>query len=132
MTALTDDDIMTIASKFGWCGVIPEDYCKAMGLDPGTRWVAQEVRPEQLQEFARTVVAASQPPESGTLWCVNVWGPDDVYAMPNKAAALERANQMNIEFGSIPRHEHDPIMLAVVIEWPHSPESHAQDLKEQA
>lgn len=66
------------------------------------------------------------------LWCVNVWGPDDLYAMPDKATALERANSMNIEFGSIPRHEHDPIMLAVVIEWPYSPESHAEDLARYA
>jgi hypothetical protein len=66
------------------------------------------------------------------LWCVNVWGPDDVYAMPDRAAALERANSMNIEFGSIPRHEHDPIMLAVVIEWPHTPDSHAENLASYA
>jgi hypothetical protein len=62
------------------------------------------------------------------LWCVNVWGPDDLYAMRDKATALERANELNIAFGRRPRHEYDPIMLAVVVEWPGPPESHAQDL----
>jgi hypothetical protein len=73
--------------------------------------------------------------ERDVLWCVNVHGPDDVYAMPNKAAALEHANELNIYFGKLTNesatHEYDPIMRAVVIEWPHSAESHAADLAAQ-
>jgi hypothetical protein len=57
------------------------------------------------------------------MWCVNVHGPDDVYAMPDKASALERANDLNVYFGSLAHGEHAPIMRAVVIEWPHNAES---------
>jgi len=62
------------------------------------------------------------------LWCVHVQGPDDVIAMPSKSAALEHANDLNALFGRHPYEEGDPIMRAVVIEWPHSADSHAADL----
>lgn len=68
------------------------------------------------------------------LWCVNILGPDDVLAMPDWWAALEEANALNRYFARLDetRHESDPIMRAVVVPWPHSAESHAEDLVKQA
>lgn len=90
--------------------------------------------------YRAMLAAAPQPPAAlpgeqdeadGKLWCVHVHGPDDVHAMPTRAAALERANEFNEVFGRHNFKEGDPIMRAVVIEWPHSAESHAAELRLQ-
>jgi hypothetical protein len=64
------------------------------------------------------------------LWCVNVHGPDDLYAMPNRAAALECANMMNVYFATRELCEFDPVICAVAIEWPYSAESHGDALRD--
>lgn len=86
-----------------------------------------------LTGLSRTPVAdqpAEPSPADITLWAVNVHGPDDLYAMPSRAAALEHANELNVYFGEhTGKHEYDPIMRAVVIPWEGSAESHAEDLR---
>lgn len=65
-----------------------------------------------------------------TLWCVNVMGPDDVYACRDRADAFRFALWLNLSYLGLyddPR-PHDPTVQAVVAEWPHSPGSHAEDL----
>lgn len=77
-------------------------------------------------------VAAPVVPAPGAdakLWCVNVIGPDDVYATRTRLEALEEANWQNIYLSGLERHEYDPVLHAVVIEWPHSASSHADDLR---
>jgi hypothetical protein len=95
----------------------------------GCEGVSPEVESIMVREVARTMLV---PESDAVLWCVNVHGPDDVYAMPDKASALERANELNVYFGKMDAAsktpEYDPIMRAVVIEWPHSAESHAEDM----
>lgn len=78
--------------------------------------------------------AAPAPAAQGDarLWCVHVQGPDDVHAMPSRAAALERANELNECFGRHPYEDGDPIMRAVVIEWPHAADLHVTALYKRA
>lgn len=67
------------------------------------------------------------------LWCVNVRGPDDLYAMPSMAAALECANMMNVYFATRGLCEFDPldpVIFAVAIEWPYSAESHGDAIRD--
>jgi hypothetical protein len=59
------------------------------------------------------------------LWCVHIEGPDDLVAAPSKELAEEAAKHMNAHFS---QNFVDPILRAVVIEWIHSPESHASCL----
>ena len=82
----------------------------------------------------RAALAGAAPAAQGDarLWCVHIHGPDEVHAMPSRAAALERANELNEIFGQHPHEEGDPIMRAVVIEWPHSANAHKQDLADAA
>lgn len=73
--------------------------------------------------------------ESGTLWCVHVPGPDDLYAAASHAAAQAHADALNAAMARFnerhPRTENDPSeesMAAVVIPWPWDAESHAADV----
>jgi hypothetical protein len=65
----------------------------------------------------------------GALWCINIQGPDDILPMPSRATALEEANKLNVYFGELASRPdatiYDPIMRAVVIEYPYTAESHA-------
>lgn len=81
---------------------------------------------------ARNATLTDDAARHGGLWAVNVHGPDDLYAMPSRAAALEHANELNVYFGEhTGKHEYDPIMRAVVIPWEHSAEAHAAAIKEK-
>lgn len=138
--------IVKPAVTVGALTVAEIDALIAATADPEARGTMTQ----RLHRLARAVEARTAPSpiadaaapagmveaNEGKLWCVNVHGPDDVYAMPNKAAALERANELNIYFAKLldesKTPEHDPIMRAVVIEWPHSAESHAADLAAQS
>lgn len=60
------------------------------------------------------------------LWCLHILGPDDVHAAPNKAEA-ERAVGFLAEYYKDDRM--DPPISFEAIPWPHSPESHAEDVK---
>lgn len=61
-----------------------------------------------------------------TLWCMHVLGPDDVHAAPSKEAAQRACDRYYAHFGD---QYPDVLLRFVVAEWPHSPESHAEDLK---
>lgn len=63
-----------------------------------------------------------------TLWCVHVTGADDVHPMPSREVALEEANALNTSICRIERQDIDPVLIAVVAEWPHSADSHAAGL----
>ncbi|TDS82581.1 hypothetical protein [Comamonas sp. JUb58] len=62
------------------------------------------------------------------LWCVHVTGADDVHPMPSRKVALEEANALNTSICRIKRQDIDPVLIAVVAEWPHSADSHAAGL----
>lgn len=69
------------------------------------------------------------------LWCCHVRGPDDVYAAPDYATALawcDLTNALNWRGlgGSVvaPASYEDCLLKAVPAPWPHSPESHAEDM----
>lgn len=74
--------------------------------------------------------ARDAPAEPPVLWCVHVIGPDDLYAFPTLAAAQENAKALTAFMERQPKSIHDPICIPVVTVWPHSPESHAADLRE--
>ncbi|MEJ5030079.1 hypothetical protein [Comamonas sp. MYb69] len=65
---------------------------------------------------------------AATLWCVHVTGADDVHPMPSREVALEEANALNTSICRIKRQDIDPVLIAVVAEWPHSADSHAAGL----
>jgi len=62
-----------------------------------------------------------------TLWCVHILGPDDVLAAPSHEAAVVHARTINqaLHRKSVP----DILCFAYAAPWPHSKESHAEDLK---
>lgn len=74
------------------------------------------------------VLACTPPGDASKLWAVNIQGPDDLIAQPSRLAALELAAAMNTTFGRVGHHEFDPIMRALVVEWPYTPDSHAAAL----
>jgi hypothetical protein len=69
------------------------------------------------------------------LWCCHVRGPDDVHAAPDYATALKWSDALT-EFdrnistpdGKGASGVFTPFMNAVPAVWPHSAESHAEDL----
>lgn len=80
---------------------------------------------EQLRAAAETSVV---------LWAMHIPGPDDVWACASKEAAEKRATEHNdaiqklglaAQFGM-----QEESVLARVIEWPHSAESHAESLRD--
>ena len=66
------------------------------------------------------------------LWCVHLVGPDDVWAMPSKAAAEAEAARTNeaiaIEDAKHVGDPHWPHARAIVIPWPYSADRHAEEL----
>lgn len=76
---------------------------------------------------------------SDFLWCCHVRGPDDVYAAPDYETALRWSdilNEMNWRSDKYPKHPsfenpksyEECLVKAAPAPWPHSPESHAEDL----
>ncbi|MHC1549419.1 LexA family protein [Phyllobacterium sp. K27] len=66
-----------------------------------------------------------------TLWAVNIHGPDDLIAVPDYVTAIKIAMPFNywwLKRVQADYHEYDPRMWAVPVEWPHSPDSHAEAL----
>lgn len=64
-----------------------------------------------------------------TLWCVHVLGHDDVMAAPSHDAAVVHARDMNkAVFGRLGT-PNDVLCFAYAAPWPHSKESHADDLR---
>jgi hypothetical protein len=70
-----------------------------------------------------------------TLWCVHILGPDDLFAEPSFVAAVEVVERFNAyvrrRVAECPLTADDaPLtsLLAVVVPWPGSAESHAAEL----
>lgn len=81
---------------------------------------------EKLEAASRAPVETAD--ESKTLWCVHLTGADDVHPMPSREVALEEANSLNTSICRIKREDVDPVLIAVVTEWPHSADSHGAGL----
>lgn len=64
-----------------------------------------------------------------TLWCVHVLGPDDVYAAPSHDAAVVHARWLNQAVHGRNSTPRDILAFAYAAPWPHSKESHADDVK---
>lgn len=64
-----------------------------------------------------------------TLWCVHVLGPDDVLAAPSYAAASAHARALNAALHGKEGAPDDILCFGYAAPWPHSPESHAEDVK---
>lgn len=72
------------------------------------------------------------------LWCCHARGPDDVYAAPDYETALKWSDILNETNWWKPENPalaikppasfQDCLIKAVPAPWPHSPESHAEDL----
>lgn len=63
------------------------------------------------------------------LWCCHVRGPDEVHAAPDYATALTWAD-VCLAIDRMVDHSDDlmPFLSATPALWPHSAESHAEDL----
>jgi hypothetical protein len=104
-----------------------------LGYDPA-RVISDEME-RVAQELADLKAAGSSAPEpSVVLWAMHIPGPDDVWACASKEAAEKRAKEHNdairkvglaAQFGM-----QEESVLARVIEWPHSAESHAESLRD--
>lgn len=70
--------------------------------------------------------------ETTSLWCVHILGPDDVIAYPDRQSAEREAAVINDAMAKLivsrPADDNWPMLKAIAAIWPHSPESHAQDL----
>jgi hypothetical protein len=71
-------------------------------------------------------------PNATKLWAIHIPGPDDVWAMPSEDAARKAADEHNAavrDRGMAARFQIDEDqLLAKVIEWPHTAESHAESM----
>jgi hypothetical protein len=65
------------------------------------------------------------------LFCVNLLGPDDIYACAGREEADKLAAEFNAFFTSLRKlgQGFEPTLSAVVIPWPWGAESHARDLQ---
>lgn len=67
-----------------------------------------------------------------TLWCVNVIGPDDLYAAASLKHARECAHSLNQLIGERGHDDElEPNVWAVPAIWPWTPEDHAAGLLKQ-
>ncbi|WP_273280970.1 hypothetical protein [Pseudooceanicola atlanticus] len=66
-----------------------------------------------------------------TLWCVHVLGPDDVHAVPSHENAVTLARDINHAVHGVAEAPKDILCFAYASPWPHSAESHAEDLKRE-
>jgi hypothetical protein len=63
------------------------------------------------------------------LWCVHILGPDDVIAAPSHDAAAVHARELNKTLHSRVGAPEDVLCFAYAAPWPHSPEDHADGVK---
>lgn len=63
-----------------------------------------------------------------TLWCVHVYGPDDVVAQQDIGSALQLSNEINAAMVKMERTANDAIITAVAEPYPYSGEQHAAEL----
>jgi hypothetical protein len=65
------------------------------------------------------------------LWCVHVIGPDDVHAAPSEAEARRAVAHMEKFWKErYPEEAGWGFVSFEAIPWPHSPESHARDVRD--
>lgn len=62
-------------------------------------------------------------------WCVHILGMDDVRASPSHDAAVVAAREFNRAVWSRASSPVDVLCFAYAAPWPHSDQSHADDLK---
>ena len=66
------------------------------------------------------------------LWCVNVQGPDDVFATASREEAIDMAHRFNTwwitTFAAKGLHPYDPTQWGVPTHWPYDADSHAANL----
>ena len=67
-----------------------------------------------------------------TLWCVHVLGSDDLFAKATHAEAVENAAALNRAIHGRDDPPGDILCFAYAAPWPHSPESHAEDMRKWA
>lgn len=67
------------------------------------------------------------PRKGEELWCLHILGPDDVHAAPSKEHAERAAERFNEIHGPVAASA-GVMCRAVAAPWPHSPESHAEDV----
>lgn len=63
------------------------------------------------------------------LWCVHVQGPDSLIAQPDRETADKRAAEWQAGFDAMLARDpspNDPVLKAVVIEWPYTSRAHAE------
>lgn len=63
---------------------------------------------------------------SAMLWCLHIYGPDDIHPAPSKAHAEAAALLFNASEVSARAAANDVLMVAVTEPYPYSPESHAE------
>ncbi|MET4675893.1 MULTISPECIES: hypothetical protein [unclassified Luteibacter] len=66
---------------------------------------------------------------SNELWCVHIEGPDDVIAMPSRAAAETVAKKINADFADS-KAKHGVTIKATAKRYTHGAESHQRNLAE--
>lgn len=71
--------------------------------------MAVRIRAKQILEAA-SKYSEAKPGK----WVVHVLGQDDVIEQPDEITALRAANGINIMIWNLPRHEHDPLIVALV------------------
>lgn len=63
------------------------------------------------------------------LWCVHIEGPDDIVAMPSKAAADIVASQINLDFAGY-KVKYGITINATAKRYSYGPEAHQRNLAE--
>lgn len=87
-----------------------------------------EPAPGEEMEFSLDPAAFDQ-----ALWCVHIHGPDSLIAQPDLETAERRAKEWGAMFRDIMANNpspYDPLLRAVVIRWPGTAETHAEDIAE--
>lgn len=65
------------------------------------------------------------------LWCIHMLGADDLHPKRSREEALDEANALNILLSQRKRKHVDPFVVAIVVEWPGTPEAHAATLAKE-
>ena len=76
-----------------------------------------------------------ETPMSDVLWCIHVYGPDDLIAQPSRDVAIERARTWAEAMRGVNELAATDLLTPAVgfgVEpWPYSAESHAEDLQKR-
>lgn len=85
---------------------------------------------EAMKERLRKVPAFDQIEKNAdlTLWCVHMLGPDELMAAPSHAEAAQHAAELNAALHGRSNAPDDVLCFAYAAPWPHTPETHSDDL----